>query len=114
LFTGQPLPLAIGSDTEIARRLDLTDQSDRKALSIVLGKATGRKSYLRALAAENAMRHDLDGNPVEPVSDDHRQHAQFMLEQQRLKTEAKKQAAQSTDDAADARVIPTPSAPGPA
>lgn len=36
-------------------------------------------SYLKALAAEGSMRHDFDGNPIEPVSDDHRQYALGVL-----------------------------------
>ena len=92
LFTSKAMPLAIGIDAEIARRLDLADEQDLRALRVVLGKATGRKAYLKAMSAEGAMRHDLDGAAVEPVSPDHRERAQAVLEKLLRKEKARKQA----------------------
>ena len=38
------------------------------------------------------MRHDLDGNPVEAVTDEHRELAQATLEKLLRKAQVKKQA----------------------
>ncbi len=56
---------------------------------------TDKPSYLRALQAPDAMRHDLDGNPVDPVTDAHKRNAAFRLERsirRRAEREARNQA----------------------
>lgn len=37
------------------------------------------RRYLHAMCADGAMRHDLDGNPTEPISDEHRDGARAAL-----------------------------------
>jgi sRNA-binding protein len=66
-------------DRVLFERLSLADDNWRM-LRITLSAAVNRPSYLKALAAEGAMRCDLDGNPVEPVSDEHRELAQASLD----------------------------------
>jgi hypothetical protein len=92
LFTTRAVPLAIGINDEIVRRLELTDVQDLRALGAILHQTVTRHGYLRALGTEGAMRHDLDGNPVEPVSEEHRELAQATLEKLLRKAQVKKQA----------------------
>lgn len=92
LFAAGAAPFAIGINTEIIRRLELLDIQDLRALGVILHFTVTHPRYLRALAAEGAMRHDLDGNPVEPVSAEHRELAQAMLDKLACKAKPKKQA----------------------
>ena len=92
LFAARAAPFAIGINTEIIRRLELLDIQDLRALGVILHFTVTHPRYLRALAAEGAMRHDLDGNPVEPVSAEHRELAQAMLDKLACKAKPKKQA----------------------
>jgi sRNA-binding protein len=85
LFAGPAAPMAIGIRAEIIRRLELDDDRDLAALRAVLSQAVARPAYQTALAAEGAMRFDLDGNPVELVNDEHRARAQRALEKMKQK-----------------------------
>lgn len=69
---GRCLPMKIGIWAEIASRTDPVSHVALKAQIVVLARA---RSYLEACAAEGAMRHDLDGKPVEPVTAEHRKRA---------------------------------------
>lgn len=90
LFAGErPLPLMVGIHQAIIDRLGLDSVQDRIALRVVLHNHTQWRAYQLALAAEGAMRHGLDGNPVEPVSDEHRAQAQDTLEKLKRKTQTK-------------------------
>lgn len=95
LFAVRAAPFAIGINTEIIRRLELVDIQDLRALGVILHFTVTHPRYLRALAAEGAMRHDLDGNPVEPVSAEHRELAQAMLDKLACKAKSKKQAGET-------------------
>ena len=61
------------SDPKIGVRADLTvllpDGEAHEVLSRVLRRYTRGREYVAALAAPDAMRHDLAGNPVEPVAE---------------------------------------------
>jgi len=75
-------PLAIGVKQhllELAKSgtLGLSCEQLVKVMRLHCGSAR----YLKALANDGSYRHDLDGNPVEPVSDEHRRYAcQQLLE----------------------------------
>ena len=64
-------PLKIGIDRDLQQALDV----DPAVLRTVLGGYTRRRAYRAALAAPGAMRVDLAGQPVAPVTAAHQQWA---------------------------------------
>jgi sRNA-binding protein len=93
LFAGRrPVPMAIGIYTAIVERLGLTDKDDLAALGIVLRNVVRAEPYLRALITAGAMRHGIDGEAVEAVSDAHREQAKAALAALRSKAKAGKVA----------------------
>src|ERR671926_33781 len=64
-------PLKIGIDGDLQQALD----GNPAVLRTVLGGYTRRRAYRAALAAPGAMRVDLAGQPVEPVTPAHQQWA---------------------------------------
>jgi sRNA-binding protein len=69
---GRCLPMKINIWPEIASR---TDPASHAALKSQIAALARSRPYLMACAAEGAMRHDLDGKAVEPVTAEHRQWA---------------------------------------
>ena len=61
--------LAMGIREALLARCGIEAQAE--AMSLLIHRMTRRDAYVRALAAEGAQRHDIDGNPVETVSDEH-------------------------------------------
>jgi ProP effector len=71
---GDPIrPLKIGVRDDLAALLP--NGEGHGVLGQVLRRYTRAWEYMAALAAPDAMRHDLAGNPVEPVADEHKAHA---------------------------------------
>jgi sRNA-binding protein len=66
------LPMKIDIWREIASR---TDPVSHVALKVQIAVLARSRRYPAACAAEGAMRHDLDGKAVEPVTAEHRQRA---------------------------------------
>ena len=70
---GDPIrPLKIGMRADLAALLP--DGEAHEVLSRVLRRYARGREYLAALAAPDALRHDLAGNPVEPVAEEHKTH----------------------------------------
>jgi sRNA-binding protein len=70
---GDPIrPLKIGVHTDLA--VLLPDGEAHQVLSPVLRRYARAREYVTALAAPDALRHDLAGNPVEPVVEEHKTH----------------------------------------
>jgi sRNA-binding protein len=69
---GRCLPMKIGIWREITAR---TDPVMCAALKVQIEVLTRSRPYLAACAEPGAMRHDLDGKAVEPVTAEHRQWA---------------------------------------
>jgi hypothetical protein len=69
---GRCLPMKINIWPEIASR---TDSALHAALKSQIAALARSRPYLEGCAAEGAMRHDLDGKAVEPVTDEHRRRA---------------------------------------
>jgi sRNA-binding protein len=69
---GRCLPMKINIWPEIASRTDSALHAALKSQIAVLARS---RPYLQACGAEGAMRHDLDGKAVEPVTDEHRRRA---------------------------------------
>ena len=80
-------PLALGISRAIEARLTAKDgESKRIARHRIKGwisRYTHSAGYLVALAQPGAMRHDVDGMPVEPVSEEHQAIAQAQLAERR-------------------------------
>ena len=66
------LPMKIAIWRDIASRTDPVSHHTLKFQIKVLARS---RAYLAACSAEGAMRHDLDGKAVEPVTAEHRQGA---------------------------------------
>src|SRR3954453_13516010 len=70
---GDPIrPLKIGVRSDLA--VLLPDGEAHEVLSRGLRRYTRGRENLAALAAPDALRPDLAGNPVEPVADEHKTH----------------------------------------
>ncbi|WP_215861309.1 ProQ/FINO family protein [Acidithiobacillus ferriphilus] len=86
---GRYLPLALRIQRDFRRRVheaivqwSTLNKEERRRLEFgILRYHTQRRVYLEAVAAPNSMRHDLDGNPVEPVSEEHRVYARQKLKE---------------------------------
>lgn len=90
------LPLAIGIDKQLlARRPDIP----RKVLRIALGIHTNSLRYLKVME-KATVRHDLDGNTTDAVTDEHRKHAGETI-RERLKKEAEKRRAERAAEEAE-------------
>ena len=70
-----PLPLALGTGKQIA---DLMGWQ-RHQLNPTMRWWCSRWKYYEAVLADGSMRHTLQGEPVDPVSDEHRQAARAGL-----------------------------------
>src|SRR5690349_24405336 len=69
---GEPLkPLMIGAHVRFVKLLRADVPDALNVLEHVLRAYTGFRRYRTAVAAAGAMRHALDGTPVEPVAADH-------------------------------------------
>ena len=81
--TGAPwMPFTVGlRDVFMASYPDADEHRVRR----LFARLCASDRYLRALAREGAKRHDLDGNPLGPVSDAHRARAAQQLEARRAK-----------------------------
>ncbi|MBB4000139.1 ProQ/FINO family protein [Aureimonas pseudogalii] len=91
-------PFAIGIGAEIKARM----KPDAKwsDVSRAIRKYVRSRSYLFAVAQPDAMRHDIDGNPVEPVSKADRMTA--MIDWTSIKTTfEKRKSEQALVDQAD-------------
>ena len=68
-----PLPLKLGVHHEIA--LALAGAAEPALVALAMRVYCRQWAYLAAMAAPGAMRHTLDGTPLEPVSEEHRTQA---------------------------------------
>jgi ProP effector len=95
---GDCAPLAIGIDKELlTRRPDI----DRKTLRIALGMHTNSLRYLKTM--EKATRRlDLDGQPGDEVSEEHRKHATQVLRERFKKDAERRQALRAAEAVAAA------------
>lgn len=99
LFDGAPKPLKLRIQADIQARTQ--NRFSKKLLSVVLSRHTGATGYLVALT--KAMhRFDLDGQPVDTVTDEHRQAAQVELERRRAITAERRAAERAAQKPAGA------------
>lgn len=88
------LPLAIGIDKQLLVRLP---ELDRKQLRIALGIHTNALRYLKVMEKAR-VRHDLDGNATDEVTQTHRDHAAKVISE-RFKKDAERRKAQREAEA---------------
>jgi sRNA-binding protein len=74
----EALPLKVGIYDDLVALLP-EDSDTRKAFRRAMGKYARSFRYLDAVASDSAMRHDIDGNPVGPVSELDRHSASLEL-----------------------------------
>lgn len=72
-----PKPLALGTGKAVRAALGLTHKRSKR----LMARLIHCRPYQAALAAKDAQRHDLNGKPVEPVSEEHRANAQTWLDE---------------------------------
>jgi sRNA-binding protein len=78
LSIGRYAPLAIGSGPEIIQTAIEAGHS-RNSAQRAIRRHTTRRLYLSNLADPGSMRVNLAGEPIEPVSDEHRNAAREQL-----------------------------------
>ena len=98
---GEPVrPLKVGARGELIAltRPHLAHHHLHRALR----RYTRAVPYLLACLKDGAMRHDLDGDPIEPISEEHRKLARADLaERRRLRAERHKVTRAARADQAD-------------
>jgi hypothetical protein len=87
-----PPPMAIGVYDELVRILEL-DAEGARDLGHILRTHVVRLVYQRALAAEGAVRLDLEGRPAGEVTHEQRAGAALQFEHLKAKRKAKTKAA---------------------
>jgi sRNA-binding protein len=112
-------PLAISTRQALRARLvvpdGMTQDEVLRAINATVRAYVRSPGYLLAMSQPDSQRHDqrhdLDGNPVEPVSDQHRRDAQAGFEHHRkMKTQGKAQRDRG-DVATAAKPSPPPTSP---
>ncbi|ASM78475.1 hypothetical protein VITFI_CDS2698 [Vitreoscilla filiformis] len=99
LFDGAPKPLKLRIQADIQTRTQ--NRFSKKLLSVVLSRHTGATGYLVALT-KATHRFDLDGQPVDTVTDEHRQVAQAELDRRRAITAERRAAERAAQKPAGA------------
>lgn len=69
------LPFALGTDATLRERLK--PEASAKAYALLMQRYTRGAAYLLALAQLDSRRFDIEGQPVEPVSEEHRIRAKY-------------------------------------
>lgn len=98
LFDGAPKPLKLRIQADIQTRTQ--NRFSKKLLSVVLSRHTGATGYLVALT-KATHRFDLDGQPVDTITDEHRQVAQAELDRRRAITAERRAAERAAQKPAD-------------
>lgn len=105
---GDAKPLKIGIFDDLAKRLQDDEMVSKTRLRTALRHYTNSWRYLHSVK-QGEQRIDLDGNAVEPVTEEHQQHAQESLKEskakvaERNKARKQEQAANSSDEAREKR-----------
>ena len=98
-------PLQLGAHALIEAALP---DVDRRLLSIAIRHYCGRVQYLQAMIADDSMRRDMAGNPIEPVSGGHRECAKAGLAGILAKRQKQQAAAREEAKAKKAANKPAP------
>ena len=82
---GVMIPMKIGISKDL---LAATDPAQHKVVKKLLGNLARSRAYQHALTSDGAMRCDLQGDAVEPVSPEHRDIALAMIKSGRKLSDA--------------------------
>jgi ProP effector len=100
---GDAKPLKIGIFDDLAKRLEDDPMVSKTRLRTALRHYTNSWRYLHSVK-QGEQRIDLDGSAVEPVTEEHQQHAQESLKESKAKVaernKARKQEQATDSDAA--------------
>lgn len=88
---GDAKPLKIGIFEDLAKRLEDDDKVSKTRLRTALRHYTNSWRYLYSIKT-GAQRVNLDGEPVEAVTEEHQQHAQETLKESKAKVAEKNKA----------------------
>ncbi|MGM0630208.1 MAG: RNA chaperone ProQ [Pseudomonadota bacterium] len=103
---GDAKPLKIGIFEDLAKRLENDDKVSKTRLRTALRHYTNSWRYLYSIKA-GSQRVDLDGKPVEAVTEEHQQHAQETLKESKAKVaEKNKSSAKANAKKAPAKKKP--------
>ena len=102
LFGGQPKPLKLRIQADIAQRAP--GVFSKATMSAFFRRYTGSTGYLIALG-KASQRFDLDGQPAGALSDEHRQLARDELARRRQVTRDREQQAQAQQQAQQAELM---------
>jgi ProP effector len=111
----EALPLKVGIYDDLVALLP-DDSNTRRAFRRAMGKYARSFRYLDAVASDSAMRHDIDGNTVGPVSELDRHSASLELYRRTVIDRAKarkteRHQEQTVDEErTQSREVPTPAA----
>lgn len=87
---GDAKPLKIGIFDDLAKRLEDDPMVSKTRLRTALRHYTNSWRYLHSVK-QDVQRVDLDGNDVEPVTEEHQQHAQETLKESKAKVAERQQ-----------------------
>ncbi|MBL0407523.1 ProQ/FinO family protein [Microvirga aerilata] len=111
----EALPLKVGIYDDLVALLP-DDSNTRRAFRRAMGKYARSFRYLDAVASDNAMRHDIDGNTVGPVSELDRHSASLELYRRTVIDRAKARKTERyqeqtvNEERTQSREVPTPAA----
>ncbi|WP_404402926.1 RNA chaperone ProQ [Idiomarina seosinensis] len=88
---GDAKPLKIGIFDDLAKRLDDDPMVSKTRLRTALRHYTNSWRYLHSVK-QGKQRVDLDGNEVEPVTEEHQQHAEQSLQESKARVAEKNKA----------------------
>lgn len=94
-------PLAIGIDKQLLARLP---GLEKKVLRVALSLHTHSMRYLKGME-KATHRFDLEGQPADPVTDEHRQHASDTIRERLKKQAEERRAKQKAEKEAEAERI---------
>jgi sRNA-binding protein len=109
----EALPLKVGIYDELVALLP-EDNDTRKAFRRAMGKYARSFRYLDAVASDSAMRHDIDGNSVGPVSELDRHSASLelyrrtLIDQPKARKTERNQEQAVNDRRAQSKEVPNP------
>ena len=109
----EALPLKVGIYDDLVALLP-DDSNTRRAFRRAMGKYARSFRYLDAVASDSAMRHDIDGNTVGPVSELDRHSASLELYRRTVIDRAKARKIERYQEQAvneertQSREVPTP------
>jgi len=89
-------PLALNTFDKLCEHIKTDSTLSKRSIKRFLGLYCADPQYIEALKAPNAMRIDLDGNEIEPVSNEHQQMAMDTPRSEQIKFSEKRNRCPGT------------------